>query len=92
MTQASEVSGRPFLAGAAVVVVALAGLLGAVVGASGQEREVPMEIAGVVLFEMTPVSMAAFGMAATAGVLALLFGLVTVAARRDAERNPDAER
>jgi len=78
-----EVSARPFLAGAAVVVVALAGLLGAVVGTTGRQEGMAMDLLGVVTFQMTPASMAAFGMAATAAVLALLFGLVSVAADYD---------
>jgi len=78
-----EVSARPFLAGAAVVVVALAGLLGAVVGTTGRQEGTAMDLVGVVSFQMTPISMAAFGMAATAAVLALLFGLVSVAAEYD---------
>jgi hypothetical protein len=78
-----EVSARPFLAGAAVVVVALAGLLGTVVGTTGRQEGMAMDLLGVVSFQMTPVSMAAFGMTATAAVLALLFGLVSVAAAYD---------
>jgi hypothetical protein len=42
-----------------------------------------MDLLGVVSFQMTPVSMAAFGMVVTASVLALLFSLVSVAARYD---------
>jgi len=78
-----EVSARPFLAGAAVVVVGLAGLLGAVVGTTGRQEGMAMDLLGVASFQMTPVSMAAFGMAATAAVLALLFTLVSVAAEYD---------
>lgn len=44
-----------------------------------------MDLLGVVSFPMTPVSMAAFGMAATAVVLAVLFGLVSLASEYDAE-------
>jgi hypothetical protein len=79
----SDISGRPIFAAVAVLVVLVAGGIGAVVGASGQERAVAMDLLGVVSFPMTPVSMAAFGMLVTAGVLALLFGLVALAARYD---------
>ncbi|USZ68956.1 hypothetical protein NGM10_04265 [Halorussus salilacus] len=83
MTEVSEISGRPVFAIVAIAVVALAGLLGAVVGASGQERGVAMDLAGVVSFGMTPVSMAAFGVLATGSVLAVLFGLVSIASKYD---------
>jgi hypothetical protein len=79
----STISSRPIFAAVSVVVVLVAGGLGAIVGASGQERAVAMDLLGVVSFQMTPVSMAAFGMAVTASVLALLFGLVSVASRYD---------
>ena len=85
MTSTSEISGRPIFAAVAVLVVLVAGGIGAIVGASGQARAVSMDLLGVVSFPMTPVSMAAFGMLLTAGVLALLFGLVTVASQYDAE-------
>jgi pseudouridine-5'-phosphate glycosidase len=81
VTTESTVSSRPIFAAVAVIVVLIAGGIGAVVGASGQERAVAMDLLGVVSFQMTPVSMAAFGMVVTAAVLALLFGLVSVASR-----------
>ena len=83
MNTDSTISSRPIFAAVSVIVVLVAGGIGAVVGASGQERDVAMDLLGVVSFGMTPVSMAAFGMAVTASVLALLFGLVSVAARYD---------
>ena len=83
MTSESTVSGRPIFAAVAVIVVLIAGGIGAIVGASGQQRAVAMDLLGVVSFPMTPTSMAAFGMVVTAGVLALLFGLVSVASRYD---------
>ena len=78
-------SSRPIFAAVAVVVVAVAGLMGAVVGTTGQQRGKAMALFGVELFEFSPVSMALFGMALTAFVLALLFGLVSIAAKRDRE-------
>jgi len=83
VTTESTVSSRPIFAAVAAIVVLIAGGIGAVVGASGQERAVAMDLLGVVAFQMTPVSMAAFGMVVTAAVLALLFGLVSVASRYD---------
>ncbi|MFC7080943.1 DUF7520 family protein [Halorussus caseinilyticus] len=83
MSTNATVSGRPIFAAVAVIVVLLAGGIGAIVGASGQKRAVSMDLLGVVSFQMSPVSMAAFGMLVTAGVLALLFGLVTLASRYD---------
>jgi hypothetical protein len=83
VTSERTISGRPIFAAVALVVVLLAGGIGAIVGASGQERAVAMDLLGVLTFPMTPVSMAAFGMGLTAGVLALLFGLVSVASRYD---------
>lgn len=83
MTSEETVSGRPIFAAGAVIVVLIAGVLGAIVGASGQERDVPMDLLGVLSFQMTPAGMAIFGMAVTAGVLALLFGLVSVASQYD---------
>ena len=90
MTSDATVSGRPIFAAVAVLVVLVAGGMGAVVGASGQERAVAMDILGVISFPMTPVSMAAFGMLATGSVLALLFGLVSVAARYDDAADSDS--
>jgi pseudouridine-5'-phosphate glycosidase len=91
VTSDATVSGRPIFAAVAVIVVLVSGGIGAIVGASGQERAVAMDLLGVVSFPMTPVSMVAFGMLVTGGVLALLFGLVCVAARYDAETEYDAE-
>lgn len=79
----ATVSGRPVFAVVAVLAILVAGAFGAVVGASGQEQATTLDVLGVASFPMTPISMAAFGMAATAGALALLFGLVTVASRYD---------
>ncbi|PSP55717.1 hypothetical protein BRC82_03795 [Halobacteriales archaeon QS_1_67_19] len=83
MTSDAEISGRPIFAIVAVVVVLVGGLLGGIVGTTGQERAMTMDLLGVVSFPMTPVSMAAFGMAVTALALAALFGLVRVASRYD---------
>jgi pseudouridine-5'-phosphate glycosidase len=83
VTTESTVSGRPIFAAVAVIIVLIAGGIGAIVGASGQERAVAMDLLGLVSFQMTPVSMAVFGMVVTAAVLALLFGLVSVASRYD---------
>ena len=83
MTSDATVSGQPIFAVVAVLVVLVSGGMGAVVGASGQERAVAMDLLGLVSFQMTPVSMAVFGMVVTAAVLALLFGLVSVASRYD---------
>ncbi|UPV73129.1 hypothetical protein M0R89_11280 [Halorussus limi] len=85
MNTDSTISSRPIFAAVSVVIVLVAGGIGAVVGASGQERAVAMDLLGVVSFQMTPVSMAAFGVVVTASVLALLFGLVSVASRYDDE-------
>lgn len=83
MTTDSTVSSRPIFAAVAVIVVLIAGGIGAIVGASGQERAVAMDLLGVLSFQMTPVSMAVFGMVVTAAVLALLFGLVSIASQYD---------
>lgn len=85
MTRTPETSGRPIFAVVVVVVISLAGLIGMIVGTTGQQRGMSMDLAGVVSFPMTPVSMAAFGVLVTASVFALLFGLVSVASRYDAE-------
>ena len=65
----------------------MSGVIGAVVGTTGQERAMSMGV-GVVSFQMTPVSMAAFGMLVTTATLAVLFGLVSVASRYDDEAKP----
>ncbi|NEU57439.1 hypothetical protein [Halorussus sp. MSC15.2] len=85
MSTESRISSRPIFAAVAVVVVLVAGGIGAVVGASGQERAVTMDLFGVVSFGMTPLSMATFGMLVTASTLAVLFTLVSVASRYDDE-------
>ncbi|WP_276300385.1 DUF7520 family protein [Halorussus lipolyticus] len=91
MSTDERISSRPIFGAGAVIVVLLAGGIGAVVGASGQNRAVSMDLLGVVSFQMTPVSMAVFGMALTAGVLALLFGLVSVASRYDDQTGERAQ-
>lgn len=76
------VSGRPiFLAAAATVVLATGGL-GFVVGTTGQERGRSMDLL-VTQFQMSPLSMALFGMVLTTVVLAALFGLVSFVSRYD---------
>ncbi|NHN57899.1 MULTISPECIES: hypothetical protein [Halorussus] len=85
MTTESRISSRPIFGVLAVVIVLVAGGIGAVVGASGQQRAVPMDLFGLVSFPMTPVSMAAFGMLLTGAVMAVLFSLVSVASRYDDE-------
>ena len=85
MSTESRISSRPIFGVVAVVIVLLAGGIGAIVGASGQQRSVAMDLLGVVSFGMTPASMAAFGMLVTGGVLAVLFALVSVASRYDDE-------
>jgi hypothetical protein len=85
VTSTSEISVQPVFAVVAILVVLVSGGIGAIVGASGQERAVAMDLLGVVSFPMTPTTMAAFGMLVTAGVLSLLFGLVALAARYDDE-------
>ncbi|WP_458190876.1 DUF7520 family protein [Haladaptatus sp. NG-WS-4] len=80
------ISSRPvFLVTGAFVVLA-AGGIGFVVGTTGQNRGKTMAVFGVSLFEMSPVTMALFGMALTAVVLVLLFGLVSYASRFDTDR------
>ncbi|GAA0244434.1 hypothetical protein ACFFQF_03925 [Haladaptatus pallidirubidus] len=80
------VSSRPIFLATATVVVLLAGAIGFVVGTTGQNRGATMDIFGVSLFQMSPVTMALFGMILTTCVLALVFGLVTYASRYDTER------
>lgn len=82
MTDAT-ISGRPLFAIAGTVVVLIAGGFGALVGATGQERDASADLLGVVSFEMTPLSMAAFGVVATSLILLVLFGLVRVASQYD---------
>jgi hypothetical protein len=79
----ATISGRSIFAAVAAVIVLAAGGMGAIIGASGQERAVSMDLLGVVSFPMSPVSMALFGMVVTAAVLAAIFGLVSVASQYD---------
>jgi hypothetical protein len=83
VTTDSTISSQPIFAAVSIIIILIAGGIGSIVGASGQERAVAMDLLGVLSFEMTPISMAVFGMAVTASVLALLFGLVSVASRYD---------
>ncbi|WP_135827955.1 DUF7520 family protein [Halorussus halobius] len=83
MSTDQRTSGRPVFLVGAVAVVLIGGGLGAIVGASGQQRDASVDLLGVVSFEMTPVAMTAFGVLTTAGLLAVLFGLVRVASRYD---------
>jgi hypothetical protein len=76
------ISARIVLLAAAATVVLAAGGLGFVVGTTGQNRGRSMDLL-VTQFQMSPLSMAAFGMVLTAVVFAVLFGLVSVASRYD---------
>ncbi len=80
------ISSRPVFLVTATVVVLVAGGIGFVVGTTGQNRGTTMNLFGLSLFEMTPVTMALFGMLLTACVLALLFGLVSYASQYDTDR------
>lgn len=78
-------SGRRYLAGAAATVVAFVAVAGYVVAANNQVDTVT--VFDVVTLSGTPAGVAAYGAALAAGVLAVLFGLVTLASRYDgAER------
>lgn len=79
------ISSRPVFLATATVVVLVAGGIGFVVGTTGQNRSTTMNLFGVPLFEMSPVTMALFGMLLTTCVLALLFSLVSYASRHDTD-------
>ncbi|ESP88725.1 DUF7520 family protein [Candidatus Halobonum tyrrellensis] len=74
-------SGRRYLAGAAVTVVAFVAVAGYVVAANNGVDAVT--VFGVVTIPGTPTGVALYGVVLSVAVLALLFGLVTVASRFD---------
>ncbi|QZX99329.1 DUF7520 family protein [Halobaculum rubrum] len=78
---AVEVSGRPYLLGAAVVVTLFAAAAGYVVAANNVVDAVT--VFGLVTLSGSPATMAAYGAVLSALVLGVLFGLVTVASRFD---------
>ncbi|MFH5797856.1 hypothetical protein [Haladaptatus sp. DYF46] len=77
------ISSRPVFLATAITIVIAAGGIGLTVGATGQNRGKTLSLLGVSLFDMSPVSMALFGMALTTTVLVLLFALVSYASRFD---------
>lgn len=80
------ISSRPIFLATAVTIVLVSGGIGLTVGATGQNRHKTLSLFGVSLFEMSPVSMALFGMALTAAVLIVLFALVSYVSQYDTDR------
>lgn len=80
------VSSRPIFLVTAVTVVLAAGGIGFTVGTTGQSRGKTLSLFGAPLFDMSPVSMALFGMALTTAVLIVLFALVSFASQYDSNR------
>ncbi|WP_348609827.1 DUF7520 family protein [Halobaculum rarum] len=76
-----EVSGRPYLLGAAAVVTLFAAAAGYVVAANNAVGSVAMF--GVVTVPGTPAAVAIYGAVLSIVVLVVLFGLVIVASRFD---------
>lgn len=85
MSERTLSSRRIFLA-TAVTIVLVSGGIGLTVGATGQNRHKILRLFGVSLFEMSPTSMALFGMTLTTVVLIVLFALVSYVSQYDTDR------
>lgn len=74
-------AGRRILLAVGLAVVAVAGLIGFVVGTNNADRAATTELFGVVAVPVTGPSMALAGVVLAALALGTLFGLVELAAR-----------
>lgn len=75
--------GRRIFGVVAVTVVALAGVIGFVVGSNGAAVAPTIAVVGGIDLPTTPVTMTLYGMGLATLSLAALFGLVTLASRYD---------
>jgi len=81
---ASSLSGKQVVGVVYVGIVALAGVLGYILGIIlPAQKNVPMAELGPVAFEITPVSFAIYGMVMLAVTLGVLLGLVQFVSRYD---------
>lgn len=68
-----------------VVVVGIAGLMGAVLGSIGLRDLEPVTALGLITFQPTPLGLALFGMSTVGTVLGVVLGLVVLVSRRYAD-------
>jgi hypothetical protein len=68
-----------------LVVVSVAGLMGAIIGSIGLRDLEAVSYPGLVTFQPTPLGLALFGMTTVGTVLGVLLGLVVVISRRYAD-------
>lgn len=78
-----SVDSRSLLLAVGVVVVALAGVVGFVVGSNGAATRASIRPLGLVTLPTTPATMSLYAMALATVVLAALFGAAALAGRYD---------
>ncbi len=77
-----SVRGRRVIVTLYVVVVAVAGFMGAAIGSIGLRDLEPVSLFGIVTFQPTPTGLAAFGVVAVGTALGIVLGLVVFVSRR----------
>ncbi|CAI49321.1 uncharacterized protein NP_2460A [Natronomonas pharaonis DSM 2160] len=81
-SDSAGVGGRRIIVGLYIIVVTIAGLLGAIIGSAGLRDLEPVSFLGIVTFQPTPTGLAAFGMTTVGFGLGLVLLLVVVVSRR----------
>lgn len=75
--------GRRILLALGVVVIALGGLLGFVVGANTDDPDAAITVLGLFAVPLTPGAMAVYGMIVITVAIGVLYGLISIASRYD---------
>lgn len=82
---AARFGGRRVIIALYVIVVAITGTMGAVIGSFGLRDAQPVSLLGIVTFQPTPVGLAAFGMVTVGALLGTILLLVVFVSRRYAD-------
>lgn len=82
MTDGDGVGGRSVIVTIYIVVVSVAGLMGAAIGSIGLRDLESVSLLGVVTFQPTPVGLAAFGVMTVGVTLGIALGFVVFVSRR----------
>ena len=82
MTDGDGIGGRRVIVTLYVVVVAVAGFMGAAIGSIGLRDLESVSLLGLVTFGPTPIGLAAFGMTTVGVTLGVVLGIVVFVSRR----------
>jgi hypothetical protein len=78
----TRLGGRPIIFTLYVIAIAIAGLMGGVIGSIGLRDLQAVSYFGIVIFEPTPIGLAAFGMTTVGTTFGIFLLLVTVVSKR----------